>query len=214
MPQMFAAYRTTSFVAVLPSLMLLVCLGVGGCSQTVEAERAEAARVEEGKARRAELEAGCTAERYTAGTPDFQNCVGRASLKYANAGVSKAKMIHGTVKSAPDAYRAANAGLTLGRLAITVSDARAKRDLVRIGRLQNGIGLYRFTYVGGTRKFVGVIAQEVKKVAPEAVQMGPDGLLRVDYRQLGFRMMTWEEWMAATSVDRGVSALPGLKLKG
>ena len=206
----FAECRTTSFVAILPlSLMLLVCLGVGGCSQTVEAERAEAAaRVEEGKARRAELEAGCRAEGYTAGTPDFQNCVGRASLKYANAGVSKAKMIHETVKSAPDAYEAANTGLRLGRLAISVSDARAKRDLVRVGRLQNGIGLYRFTYVGGTRQFVGVIAQQVKKITPEAVQTGPDGLLRVDYRQLGFGMMTWEEWIAATSVEGGVSALP------
>ncbi len=210
MSPIFAACGKTLFVAVLPlSLMLLVSLGVGGCSQTVEAERAGAARVEEGKARRAELEAGCTVEGYTAGTPDFQNCVGRASLKYANAGVSKAKVIHETVKSAPDAYAAANAGLTLGRLAISVSDARAKRDLVRVGRLQNGIGLYRFTYVGGARQFVGVVAQEVKMIAPEAVQMGPDGLLRVDYRQLGFGMMTWKEWIAATSLDRGASALPG-----
>ena len=40
---------------------------------------------------------------------------------------------------------------------------------MRIARLDNGIGLYRFRYRGGGRTFyVGVIPQEVQTIMPEA----------------------------------------------
>jgi hypothetical protein len=41
---------------------------------------------------------------------------------------------------------------------------------------------------------VGVIAQEVLAVVPEAVIIGEDGFMRVNYERLGTRMMTWDEW--------------------
>jgi hypothetical protein len=74
------------------------------------------------------------------------------------------------------------------------SDARLKRDVARVGKLDNRIALYRFRYLNSSDVYVGVIAQEVLAVAPEAVIIGNDGLMRVDYERLGTRMMTWDEW--------------------
>jgi hypothetical protein len=45
--------------------------------------------------------------------------------------------------------------------------------------------------------FVGVIAQEIMAICPEAVSEGPGGYLRVDYDKLGMRMMTLNEWLQA-----------------
>jgi hypothetical protein len=66
-----------------------------------------------------------------------------------------------------------------------------------LGSLPNGIGLYRFAYNGSETVYVGVIAQEVMTVRPDAVTRGPDGYLRVDYSRLGLRLQTFDEWKAA-----------------
>ena len=72
-----------------------------------------------------------------------------------------------------------------------------KRDIVEVDRLDSGIGLYRYRYIWGDEVFVGVMAQEVARIVPEAVERGADGYFRVDYARLGLRLMTWEEWVAA-----------------
>jgi Chaperone of endosialidase len=77
------------------------------------------------------------------------------------------------------------------------SDIRVKHDIARVGRLENGLGLYRFSYIGSDKVYVGVMAQEVETVMPEAVVRGSDGYLRVYYDKLGIRMKTWEEWVAS-----------------
>ena len=77
------------------------------------------------------------------------------------------------------------------------SDVRLKRDIVRLGRLENGIGLYEYRYHWSDQRYVGVMAQEVATVAPGAVAPGPDGYLRVDYARLGLRLQTWEQWATA-----------------
>ena len=84
----------------------------------------------------------------------------------------------------------------LGTLA---SDIRLKRDIVPVGHLANGLRLYRYRYVWSSTLYVGVIAQEVREVVPAAVMRGRDGYLRVDYRQLGLRLQTWDEWVASHS---------------
>jgi polysaccharide export outer membrane protein len=64
----------------------------------------------------------------------------------------------------------------------TPSDRRLKTDIKRIGTHPLGIGIYSYKIFG--KRQIGVMADEVLKVKPEAVIVGPDGYLRVDYGQL------------------------------
>ena len=72
-----------------------------------------------------------------------------------------------------------------------------KHDIVLLGRLDNGLGYYRFSYLGSTKAYVGVIAQEVQAVMPDAVTRGSDGYLRVHYERLGIKFRTYRDWLAA-----------------
>jgi hypothetical protein len=76
------------------------------------------------------------------------------------------------------------------------SDLALKHDVVLLGRLDNGLGFYRFSYLGSNATFVGVIAQEVQAIMPEAVARGQDGYLRVFYDKLGVRFQTYRSWLA------------------
>jgi hypothetical protein len=76
------------------------------------------------------------------------------------------------------------------------SDLALKRDVVLLGHLDNGLGYYRFSYLGSTKAYVGVIAQEVQAVMPDAVARGHDGYLRVYYEKLGLRFRTYSDWLA------------------
>ena len=74
---------------------------------------------------------------------------------------------------------------------------RLKHDIELLGRLDDGLGFYRFAYNGSDRAYVGVMAQEVQAVMPEAVTQGTDGYLRVYYDKLGFKFLTYKAWLAA-----------------
>jgi len=77
------------------------------------------------------------------------------------------------------------------------SDRRLKRDVTLVGRLDNGLGLYRFRYLWSDTVYVGVMAQEVALIRPDAVVHDAlDDYLRVDYARLGLRMMTLPQWQA------------------
>ena len=77
-----------------------------------------------------------------------------------------------------------------------------KHDVVLLGHLSNGLGYYRFSYLGSSKPYVGVIAQEVQNLVPEAVTRGRDGYLRVYYQQLGLKLRTYTDWVA------GVARIP------
>ncbi len=66
-----------------------------------------------------------------------------------------------------------------------------------LGRLDSGLGFYRFSYNGSDQAYVGVMAQEVEAVIPDAVTRDKDGYLLVRYDRLGLRMQTWEQWLAS-----------------
>ena len=76
------------------------------------------------------------------------------------------------------------------------SDIALKHDVVLLGHLANGLGYYRFSYLGSQKAYVGVIAQEVESVMPEAVTRGRDGYLRVYYDKLGVKFRTYSDWLA------------------
>jgi hypothetical protein len=77
------------------------------------------------------------------------------------------------------------------------SDVRLKHDIVLLGRLDDGIGFYRFSYNGSSRPYVGVLAQEVQAVRPDAVIRDRDGYLRVFYDKLGVPFETYDRWLAS-----------------
>lgn len=76
------------------------------------------------------------------------------------------------------------------------SDIALKHDIVLLGHLASGIGYYRFSYLGSNKAYVGVMAQEVESVKPEAVTCGSDGYLRVYYEKLGLKFRTYSDWLA------------------
>jgi len=84
-----------------------------------------------------------------------------------------------------------------GSLTFSYSDIRLKRDIIELMRLDNGIGLYRYRYRWSDQLYVGVMAQEVAEIVPDAVMRDVDGYLRVDYVRLGLKLQTWDEWTLA-----------------
>jgi hypothetical protein len=66
-----------------------------------------------------------------------------------------------------------------------------------LGHLNNGLGYYRFSYNGSDKAYVGVMAQEVQTIRPDAVTRGHDGYLRVNYDRLGLQFQTYNQWIAS-----------------
>ena len=77
------------------------------------------------------------------------------------------------------------------------SDIRLKHDIVLLGRLDDGLGFYHFVYDGGSKAYVGVIAQEVQSLMPQAVTRGRDGYLTVNYDRLGLKFESYDQWIRA-----------------
>ena len=88
--------------------------------------------------------------------------------------------------------QAGSSNSTLG--AGSASDRRLKTGIRRLATLSSGLSLYRFKYIWSGVEYVGVMAQEVREVVPQAVVEGADGFLRVDYAMLGLEMLTYAEW--------------------
>jgi hypothetical protein len=64
--------------------------------------------------------------------------------------------------------------------ALGLSDVRAKRDIEPVGKLYNGLCVYRYRYKGDENYQIGLIAQEVEQVRPDAVKE-IDGTKYVNY---------------------------------
>jgi Protein of unknown function (DUF3300) len=77
------------------------------------------------------------------------------------------------------------------------SDIGLKHDIVLLGHLDNGLGIYRFSYNGSDKAYVGVLAQEAQALMRSAVVRGRDGYLRVFYDKLGLRFQTYEHWLTS-----------------
>jgi hypothetical protein len=83
-------------------------------------------------------------------------------------------------------------GGSLGSAYMMGSDIRMKENIKIIGALPNGLNVYEFEYkpefknkeFNGHGKFIGVMAQDVEKVIPEAVHTLNDGYKVVDYAKL------------------------------
>jgi len=63
------------------------------------------------------------------------------------------------------------------------SDRRLKRNIQKIGQLENGLNIYTFNYIWDSALTVGVMADEVRTVKPEAV-ININGFDLVDYSEI------------------------------
>jgi len=86
------------------------------------------------------------------------------------------------------AQQSFNQGLMgLAGAGIMASDIRMKENIIPMGSLPNGLHFYQFEYkpefkdIAGHGQFVGVMAQEVEMVRPEAVITNANGYKMVNY---------------------------------
>ena len=73
--------------------------------------------------------------------------------------------------------------MSMGGQMFASSDIRIKENLKYIREHIPGINVYEFNYINSAKKFIGVIAQEVEKVMPEAVKE-INGIKHVNYGML------------------------------
>lgn len=73
---------------------------------------------------------------------------------------------------------------TVGGIASIFSDRRLKRDIEKVGEYPDGLGLYKYRYVGEDEPQVGVLADEVEKIRPWARGPNVFGYATVDYGAL------------------------------
>jgi hypothetical protein len=64
---------------------------------------------------------------------------------------------------------------------IKYSDRRLKTDIKRVGKTDDGQGIYQYRYKAGGGMHLGLMAQEVEKKHPDAVSKDAFGFRRVDY---------------------------------
>lgn len=76
---------------------------------------------------------------------------------------------------------AAGGGAGLGAMLGIFSDRRVKADIRKVGMLENGLPIYAFRYKGELTPRIGLMADEVEKIHPEAVTVDFLGLKSVDY---------------------------------
>jgi hypothetical protein len=75
--------------------------------------------------------------------------------------------------------------------AMLMSDRRVKENITHIGNLPNGLNIYEFDYkpefkdIAGHGAYIGVMADEVEKIIPEAVLIHPTGYKMVNYSMIG-----------------------------
>jgi hypothetical protein len=81
-------------------------------------------------------------------------------------------------------------GTQLGAAALMKSDAGLKDDLTPVAKI-NGFQLYKWKWNEKAREIgcdheptIGVVAQEVREIRPEAILEDADGYLMVDYGKL------------------------------
>lgn len=110
-------------------------------------------------------------------TPVFQGAVaqGQANQNAYNAQAANANAFNSGLFSLGSAAIGAPTG--------TFSDRRLKSEVVRIGTHNLGIGLYEYTIFG--ERQIGVMADEVETVMPEAVHLHGSGYKMVDYAMIG-----------------------------
>lgn len=121
----------------------------------------------------------------------FTGGLGAASGVAASAGNAYGNIFGQDMAAAK--YGAENStGAALGQLAgmgmsaMALSDRRLKTDIKRVGYTDSGLPIYTYKYIWNPdTTFMGVMADELEKVMPEAVAYDSDGYRMVNYSFVG-----------------------------
>ena len=106
-----------------------------------------------------------------------------APVPIANATAQQSAYDQNAYNQRVATQNANTAGLySLGSAAIGLSDRRLKSNIKRIGTHKLGIGIYEYDIMG--KHDIGVMAQEVEQVMPEAIHIHPSGYMMVDYGRI------------------------------
>ena len=73
---------------------------------------------------------------------------------------------------------------TVGGIASIFSDRRLKHNIEKIGEKADGLGIYRYSYIGQVARLVGVMADEVARLRPWALGRKIAGYATVNYGAL------------------------------
>jgi len=93
-----------------------------------------------------------------------------------------AGLIQGNYATQAGQQQAMLGGLAgLGGAAIFASDRRLKHNLVPRGTMASGVPIYEFSYNGSDERHTGVMAQDVMKIRPGAVEIMSNGYMAVNY---------------------------------
>lgn len=119
--------------------------------------------------------------------PQFSTTPG---ANYMGAAQSQSQYDQGLYNSQVGSQNSMMSGLmgmagTLGS-AFIKSDRRLKSNIKRIGTHRLGIGIYEYDIYGDHQ--VGLMADEVESVVPEAVRIGNDGFKEVNYAMVASRV--------------------------
>ena len=69
-----------------------------------------------------------------------------------------------------------------------ISDKKLKENIKKLGESISGLGIYKFNYKGDATKWIGTMADEVKKIKPEAVFTMKNGYEGVRYDLIDVKM--------------------------
>lgn len=112
------------------------------------------------------------------GVTGLSNALNQANANYA---MQAAQMNNANKIGWGDLMSTGQSAAQGAAMAAMRSDIRVKENLEKLDTI-DGINIYRFDYINGTKNQVGVIAQEMQEKCPECV-IGGD-LLKVDYSKL------------------------------
>lgn len=110
------------------------------------------------------------------------------ALNLANLGLGAGGVLAQAGNTSSSTSKSKNGlGGLLGTAAssIAASDRRLKKDIVKIKTLDNGLNVYQYKYINGSGPYVGVMADEVERIQPEALGPTVGGFKTVDYSKIG-----------------------------
>jgi len=124
--------------------------------------------------------------------PSFNSATQYGGVNYTGAAQNQAAFNQDQA-NATNAYNNNNQQGAMGLLGTGLqaasmfgfSDRRLKRDIRKVGTMHMGkLNVYEFRYLGSQTKEIGVMADEVAKVYPDAVKKADSGYLMVNYSKL------------------------------